>query len=272
MTTKQLKYFAFVLLMLGMAINTTHAQICEPDTTLDSLGVFPSIPPAATVGQPYNQTLNAAIPKELTIPFQGGNITLDICSAEITGTEILGGNSASSDTSLANIGVTFDCNVPDCIIDIDHSQSNPFAFACIVVEGTPTATVDSIKVLLKAGLGGYNETTDVCAVNLQFDTSLVVGLVIQADSSTTGITASQQADFTWHYDAQQSQLTLNRQATATTAQASVMNLQGQELIRRDLEMGTSQWRFSTADWPSGIYLMRLRDQNGAIQTRKIRVQ
>ena len=179
--------------MLGMVFSSAQAQICEPDTTLDSLGVFPSMPPVATVGQPYNVTLNAAIPKELSVPFQSGTITLDICNAEITGT----------DTSLADIGLTFDCNVTDCIIDIDHSESASFAFACIVVDGTPTAPIDSIKVLIRAGLGAYNAGSNTCNVNLPFDTSLVVGLVIQEDSTTSSIVNAQAADFTWHYDAQQ---------------------------------------------------------------------
>lgn len=260
MTIQPLKYLVIVWLALMAALSSDlQAQaICEPDTTLDSLGVYPSVPPQATVGELYNVTLDAAIPKELTVPFQGNQITLDICAARITGTD-----------TLEDIGLTYECNVADCDIDIDHSDGNPFAFACIVVDGTPTTEVDSIKVLMRVGLGNYSADTDQCNVNLSLDTSLVVGLVV---SATTNLGEAPAADFVWRYDAAQQQITLQRSAATSAAELSIMNLQGQTLVREGLGASQAQRQFSTAHWPAGIYLLRLRDASGAVQTRKVRIQ
>ncbi|MEM9984766.1 MAG: hypothetical protein AAF804_06695, partial [Bacteroidota bacterium] len=130
---------------------------CQPDTNLDSLGVFPSIPPTATVGESYSTVLNAAIPKQLTVPFGQGTITLDICSAQIIGADT---SLVNSDTSLSDLGLMYDCNVPNCLITIDHSEADSFAFACIEVTGTPTAPFDSIAVLFDVGLGNYNSSNN----------------------------------------------------------------------------------------------------------------
>jgi hypothetical protein len=264
MKAYQLRFFLIVGLLLG--VSSLRAQpICEPDTTLDSLGVYPSTPPPATVGQFYEVTLDAAIPKSIEVDFNGQPLNASICQARILGT----------DPDITSMGLTFDCNVPDCEINIDHTEAQDFAFACIVISGTPDTLLDSVKVLLKADVGTVN--AGVCNTLLTLDTSLVVGLRVVEDTTTTSAAQASlpEVELGAHVDPTREQLSAQLElSTAGTYQLEVVDLAGRPLTRRSglrLEAGSHRVNFSTATWPSGLYLLRLRSE-ARTRTAKVLLQ
>ena len=264
----QPKLLAIVVAIFALTIFTgLQAQSnCQPDTNLDSLGVFPSIPPTATVGEPYTTVLNAAIPKELTVPFGQGTITLDICTAQIVGADT---SLVNRDTSLTDLGLTYDCNVPDCLITIDHSEADSFAFACIEVTGTPTAPFDSIDVLFEVGLGNYNAGTNTCITNLSLDTSLVVQLA--ASTTSNLLRESVGIELTSYFQPTQEELVVKLEGEGLGVyQLEVVDIRGIVVAGSSGEArGTfSEERFSTENWANGLYFIRLKDERGTEWSKK----
>jgi len=259
------KCFLF-LLMLGFQLLPGQAQVCNPDTTVNSLGLFPDTLATATQGQPYSSVLNAGLPRDTAI-FPGVP-PLAFCSYRIDSTQ----------PALSSLGLQFDCDQSDCFYEVDHSMD--INFGCVVVSGTPTEIfIDSITVFVSAKVGNYNASTNTCTVT---DSTTLGALEFKVPFSIFANLSSIEASS--HFGA----LSLAPNPTSSFAllnfeleeiqdvEVSIRDLRGREVLqafRGRLGTGSQEIEIPTSALPAGIYLLRLSaPEKGQVATKKLVVR
>ncbi len=113
---------SIVALMTLFSLQQAHAQVCTPDTSFKSPGLYPDTLPGACVNLPYATTATIVIPQDTVVNVPPiGNLTLPIDSIQLL--------------SLRNLPATmsYQCNPPSCGFPGNTS-------GCVEVTGTPTAT------------------------------------------------------------------------------------------------------------------------------------
>lgn len=257
MLKPQLQRGLIVALISLMSISGLWAQICTPDSQFAEAGLFPEALPTAEVGVAYEATATAVLPHTLDV----GIGVLKICKGRILATE----------PNLADYGLSYACDVPNCVIEIDHTTSDTLTYACLVILGTPTQTLDSVKVILQAVVG--NVSSGVCDSTLAAPETLTVALSITP--ATSIVAPGQKASAQLHAfqpspDRLQVGYTLDQ---AQPAELTLVDLQGREIYRREMARdvaGPQSQAIELEAWPSGVYLLRLSlPQQGAQLTRRV---
>lgn len=256
----QLKCFLIVGLIL-LGLTPVKGQICTPDTQFDSLGLFPGVLPPGVVGEAYNSIATAVITDSVVVP-QFNNTVFAICQGTITKTI----------PDLADVGLSYECDVADCIINIDQTDMDSVTRACLVISGTPTAPLDSIQVELTAVVGNCG----VAGGTLEFKDTLTVSLEI---TQSTSLLSLADRGFTLRsYQASESQLLVGVQRPQSSAAAtlSVVNVQGRRMTEVFLPANQAVRHveeLNVSNWPAGVYLLRLAvDGEPGILTHKAIIQ
>lgn len=233
-----------IVAWLGLLSLSLSAQICTPDTQYEELGLFPEVLPQGIVGQPYEAVATAVIPET----FELNGSPLDICQAEV----------ASTTPGLDTVGLSYSCEPSDCLIEIDHSDSDTLTYGCLSITGTPTQNLDSVVANFRVFLGQYDANTDVCSFdpNSPLPLSFTVNLLVTTNLSELRARGyALQAHITGQ--SVQVQLTLPQ---AQPAALLVRDLQGRLLVQespRLRDAGTHTRQVDAANWPAGVYLVQL---------------
>ena len=159
---------SIVALMTFFSLQNATAQVCIPDTSFKSPGLYPDTLPVACVNLPYSTTATIVIPADTTVNVPPlGNITLPIDSVTIIRLNYLPNT------------MTYQCNPAGCSFPGNTS-------GCIEVSGTPTATgTFTLKAIVDVWVTLLGNPTGVRDSTFTFD--LVVGTAptVNITSSTT---------------------------------------------------------------------------------------
>lgn len=123
-------------LTLALFAGQTLFGQCTPDTNPTVPGFYPDTFPDGRVNVMYDGVMSAVFPKDTTVSFIGQQISASFCAFQI-------------DTIFLPPGLTYECDKPGCVWDIDHS--GVVNRGCIRITGTPTArlSMDSVDVVIK---------------------------------------------------------------------------------------------------------------------------
>ncbi len=271
---KQLRLTLMVGLMLGWGL-LAHAQICVIDTTVGTTpGLYPDSLTGGAVNVAYAQTISLVLPTDTTVNIGPpiGTIALDFCSFRVD--------------SIPNLpdGLSYECNVPNCIWQIDHTGI--VNRGCAIISGTPTASIpdDSLLIFVTVGVGTYNQATNVCDT-LQFPlppalTSQAFKVRLQiVDTISTSIVKLAEADLGISlYPNPTSASTTLRYELPARARVDVglydtFGRKIRSVFQGDQSAGKAAHSISTAGLAAGIYLVRMNlDEGKNILTRKLVVE
>ena len=165
---KELRLIIFVALSVFFLPNQASAQ-CTPDTTLTDVGLYPDSV-LGYVGAPFSDTLQAVLPTDTTI----SSLTFYFCNYKILGTT----------PSLDTLGLTIECDQPDCDYTVDHTVPGGVNWGCIIISGTPLIEVDTIMVNIESNIGSL--VGGDCVSSTPLPISLPFNLKIR-DTTTSSI-------------------------------------------------------------------------------------
>jgi len=262
---KQLAALLFVAMGLMVCATTASAQICVPDSTQDSIGVYPPVLPTGTVNQAYETTITAVIPKVYSIP-QG---SFEICAARISSATALDSTGATVGV-LGDIGLAYECNYTDCEIVVDHNDTSALTFGCIVINGMPSTSFDSVTVAFGVDLG--NVVAGTCVTGLaDFPLSYTIAFPV---STTTSIAGELRENLHVAYlPTQQLQVSFET-PQADIAGINVIDLQGRRVAQVPMGgQGHQTVLMPTTGWAGGIYVVQITDRSGQVLlNEKVAVQ
>ncbi|MCI4670819.1 MAG: T9SS type A sorting domain-containing protein [Bacteroidia bacterium] len=259
---KNMNYWRSLLFVVFVVFfGSLQAQVCEPDTTVPSLGLFPSSLPDGFLGSPYSSTLNAGLPRDTTIIGQ----VFDFCFYRIDSTQ----------PNLSTLGLQFDCDQPGCQYTVDHSK--PLNFGCVVVSGTPTQTFnDSIVVFVKAAIGNFDGTSctvtdsttfEALEFKVPFRILLSNSISNSAEFGTVSLMPNPASDLV--------QLDFEIREVQNVA-IEVLDLSGKTVkaVRQATFLpGKQNVEFSTGELAEGLYMVRVLSlDNGRMSTQKLMVR
>lgn len=272
---KQLRLTLIVGLMMGWILQT-HAQICVIDSTVGSVpGLYPDSLSDGAVNVAYAQTISLVLPTDTTVNIGPpiGSIALDFCSFRVDSIQYL------------PAGLSYECNAPNCIWQIDHS--GVVNRGCAVISGIPLDTVpnDSILVFVTVGVGTYDSVNNVCdtlqfplpptltsqafKVRLHIDTDTVATSIenlVEADLAVTIYPNPTSTSSTLRYE-------LPEQARVDVGLYDTFGRRVRDVFSGTKAAGNAAHTLSTAGLAPGIYLVRIDLNEGKNAfTRKLVVQ
>lgn len=241
---------------------TAVAQPCVPIDTFTSIGLFPDSLPPMAAGQAYSATLSAALPKDTVL--LPGVPAFDFCKYSIV----------STTPDITQLGLTYECDQPNCTYIVDHSKQ--LNFGCIVIQGTPTQSLDSIVVSVTAVVGSYDAGSNTCdsSSSLTFPLTVYVSKsgVVSHDSHFAGLSGLTVAP---NPTAGQAIIQVDLQRTARL-NVRVLDPTGREirsLAAGEMASGTHRFSVETSTWAAGMYLIRVDvPGEGTYLTRKLIVE
>ncbi|MEO1449579.1 MAG: T9SS type A sorting domain-containing protein [Bacteroidota bacterium] len=245
------------LIFLFANVSGLQAQICTPDTTQDTIGLYPSVLPEGVVGEPYSATLQAVLPVDTVV----ANITFKFCKYRIVGT--------IPDT--ASMGLTYDCSEPGCEFVVDHSTEPTLYWGCAVIQGTPLIEFDTLIVQLEADIGSYNAMTNTCTVSSTLVLNDTVPFTVAAQ--VDGLAPLAPATIGWRVfpnpSAGNAEVRFELPKT-TDIQLGVYDLTGRQVqaVFNGSANGFQRFSLNRAELGSGVYLVRLTLDNQAVLTDK----
>lgn len=258
MLRPQLRHGLIVGMISLLSISGLWAQICTPDEQFTEAGLFPEVLPSGEVGMAYEATATAVLPHTLDV----GVGILDICKGRILNTE----------PNLADYGLAYECNVANCVIEIDHTTSNTLTYACLVIAGTPTQPLDSVKVILQAVVGNV-DNGGVCDSTLAVPETLTVALEITPSTSIASPAGDGSGQLHAFQPSPDRLLVGYTLAQAQATELTLIDQQGREIYRRERlreVAGPQTQPVALGAWPSGVYLLRLSlPEQGAQLTRRV---
>ncbi|TAE59720.1 MAG: T9SS C-terminal target domain-containing protein [Bacteroidetes bacterium] len=256
---KKLNLIFVFTALLTAAAPAVYGQ-CTPDTTLTSVGLYPDSLPTAYVNHPYSQTLYAALPTD-TLIF---GINFAFCSYEVT--------SISPDP--ATLGLSYQCNVPNCNYVVDPSK--PLNFGCVTIGGTPTTTEDTLVISITAVIGTYNPATNTCTPSAPLTIPFKIGFTILPDSSTNSIdtySLSSVAPSLMPNPASEKSTFTFTMPEAGEVRAELFNLMGQRvqtLAEGNMLPGVVSRDVNLSGLSAGVYTLRLViGQNQFVHSEKL---
>lgn len=254
------KWNILLFLITFFFLGNLQAQVCEPDTTVSSLGLFPASLPDGFLNTPYSETLNAGLPRDTTI----FGTVFDFCFYRIDSTQ----------PNLSTLGLQFDCDQPGCQYTVDHAI--PLNFGCVVVSGTPTQTFDdSIVVFVKAAIGDFDgntctitDSTTFQALEFKVPFQILMSSAISdpADFGKVSLAPNPTSDLVkLEFEMKEVQnvsiqvLDLSGKAVKTIEKASFLP-------------GKQNVAFGTGELAEGLYMVRILSlDNGKATTQKLMV-
>lgn len=271
---KQLRLTLMVGLMLGWGL-LAHAQICVIDSTVGTTpGLYPDSLAGGAINVAYAQTISLVLPTDTSVNIGPpiGTIALDFCSFRVD--------------SIPNLpdGLSYECNVPNCVWQIDHT--GVVNRGCAIISGTPTEAVpnDSLLIYVTVGVGTYNAATNTCdtlqfplppaltsqafKVRLQIvDTlSSAIGKFSAADLGISLYPNPAAASTTLRYD-------LPERARVDVALYDTFGRKVRSIFQGNQAAGNASHAISTAGLSAGIYLVRIDLNEGKnTLTRKLVVE
>ncbi|MEO0899668.1 MAG: T9SS type A sorting domain-containing protein [Bacteroidota bacterium] len=256
----KLNLWLTIAAIFGLSVSPAFGQICNPDTTVTELGLFPDTLATATLGTQYAATLNAGLPKDTLIL----GIPLAFCTYKID----------SVKPNLGDLGLAFDCDQPDCTYDVD--QSMDLNFGCVVVSGTPTALFDdSLTVFVSAEVGNFDANTNTCTPTgtlgpLEFKVPFKIVQSVNVEESVFGT-----VKLFPNPTASNSLLAFELE-TSEDLDISLFDMTGRLLTNVWTGVrpaGAQSIEIPTADLSAGVYLIQIKSAgNSKTYTSKVMVQ
>lgn len=270
---KQMRLTLIAVLMLGWGLQAS-AQICVIDSTVGAVpGLYPDSLPDGALNVAYMQTISLVLPTDTSVNLGPpiGTIALDFCSFRVD--------------SIPNLpaGLTYECNVPNCVWQIDHT--GVINRGCAIISGIPTSAIanDSLLVYVTVGVGTYDAVNNVCDT-LQFPlpsslTSQAFNVRLHIDTIASSIDRLKEADLavslypnptaastTLRYE-------LPERATVDVGLYDTFGRRVRNVFQGNRAEGSAAHVISTAGLAPGIYLVRMDLNEGKNSfTRKLVVQ
>lgn len=260
--TQRYLYSALAALLILLSAPLQAQPPCTPDTTLASIGLYPDSLPTAYVGQPYSQTIQAVLPTDTAI--LGFNFAF--CSYEIV----------SLTPNPSTRGLSYQCDQPNCSYQVNHMTVNGLNYGCVVLSGTPTGTLDSILVNIKAVIGTYNAQLDTCIASTNFTLPYTVNFRILDTTSSAIEELRELVNPALRPNPAQAGAELNFQLPfAAQVRAELLDPMGrviQVMENQRIQPGFHSYPFSVGDLSAGLYLVRLSlDEGTYVFTEKLLV-
>lgn len=266
------KLLPFILFLgIGLIANQQVSAQCVPDSTLsDSVFISPSDLPDGIIGFGYDEIISFRFPKDTMVDTMGFQIEFSFCSFTVD--------------SVAKLpaGMTFECDKPDCIYEIDHTPG-VINRGCARISGIPTDSIDNdtLEIYVTFVDGNVDETTFVCTPDnspilqllqpVLYETKFTVRPAVTSIEdllSTLNLSLYPNPAF-------ESSTLMYELKEAVEVEINVFNLLGEKVIvgyqGRQLP-GTHEQKIETGSLEAGIYLVQVQLDHEHVIAKKLIVQ
>ncbi|MEZ4771776.1 MAG: T9SS type A sorting domain-containing protein [Bacteroidia bacterium] len=253
-----MKVLRLILLTAGITLAFQVAVFgqanCTPDTSIKTIGLYPDTLMTGYVGVGYSDTLQAVLPTDTAV----GALVFSFCRYKIVGTTPV----------LDSLGLSFDCDQPDCDYKVDHASGNKLNWGCVIISGTPTKPNDSLFVMVQADLGTYVSAQDTCITSSSLTLPFSFEFRIMDTTSTSIFRDLNQRDLqmklypnpTTGVSHLEFDMPLGGDVEIDLVNALGQNVQG--VFNGFAHNGHHVFEIPTETLPSGLYFVRINLNNG----------
>lgn len=235
------------------AQNKSKAQVCNPDTSMNSLSVSAITPASlatATLNVAYSQTMQYHIVKDTTVNMLGFDVPLTINSLKI------------ENISGLPTGLSYACHNANCMIDGGKT-------GCAKISGTPTQSgVFPLLVTLR-----LNATGTVLGNAFTIDTpqtNAVYSIIVNSNTATYEIVKSNYLGLTAFPNPASDKVQLNIQHDKNTStDFFVFDTQGKVVYSNSLGIlaGTTKVDIDVSAFEQGLYFIKLNSGEKQVVTK-----